>query len=54
MRTLGTGVTATPARGLPTFSTSCIPFTPVMEQWALPNADKIITAFEKMQKMETR
>nr|WP_082708461.1 alpha-ketoacid dehydrogenase subunit beta [Marinobacterium profundum] len=31
-----------------------IPFTPVMEQWALPSPEKIIAAFEKMQKMETR
>jgi pyruvate dehydrogenase E1 component beta subunit len=30
-----------------------IPFTPVMEQWALPNADKIIAAFEKSEKMES-
>ena len=27
-----------------------IPFTPVMEQWALPNADKIVAAYHAMHK----
>jgi pyruvate dehydrogenase E1 component beta subunit len=29
-----------------------IPFTPVMEQWALPSAEKIIKAFAKMKETE--
>jgi pyruvate/2-oxoglutarate/acetoin dehydrogenase E1 component len=29
-----------------------IPFTPVMEQWALPSADKIVKAFAKMKEAE--
>lgn len=29
-----------------------IPFTPVMEQWALPSADKIVKAFAKMKETE--
>ncbi len=27
-----------------------IPFTPVMEQWALPNADKIVAAYHALNK----
>ena len=31
-----------------------IPFTPVMEQWALPNAEKIVAAYQQMHEEQNR